>query len=57
MVNKIRMEAKSIILYNPNKMNINLTKNKKSQHYIKYINIQYYYIQELINKKDFTIIK
>lgn len=44
-----------IILHNNNKMNIALTKNIKSQHCTKYINIQYYYICKFISKKKHTI--
>lgn len=34
----------NLTLYENNKMSINLTKNAESQHCIKHINIQHYYI-------------
>lgn len=40
-----------IKLFRNNKISIILTKNVKSQHQIKYINVKYYYIKELINEK------
>lgn len=40
-----------LILYGDNMMSIDLTKNAKSQHYIKYIDIQHHYIKKPINKK------
>lgn len=39
-----------IKFFGNNEMSITLTKNTKSQHQIKYIDIQYDYIRELINK-------
>lgn len=36
-------------------MSIALTKNAESQYQIKYIDIQPYYIRELVNKKEFII--
>lgn len=36
-------------------MRIILIKNAKSQHYTKYINIQYHYIKKLVNKRKLTI--
>lgn len=44
-----------VILYGNNKMSIALIKNVESQHRIKQINVQYYYIRELINKREFII--
>lgn len=46
---------KIFILYSNIEISFALTKNMKSQYYIKYINIQYYYIKKLINKKEFII--
>lgn len=42
-------------LYDDNEISIALTKNTKSQHQTKHINIQHYYIRLLINKREFTI--
>lgn len=36
-------------------MSINLIKNTESQYYIKHINVQYHYIQELVNEEELTI--
>ena len=38
-------------------MSITLIKNVKSQHQTKHIDVQYHYIKELINKKEFNIKK
>lgn len=55
-INKIKLETvKSVILYGNNKMSIALTKNAKNQYQIKQINVQYYYIRELVNKKELII--
>lgn len=43
------------MLHGNNKIIIAPTKHMKSQHYTKYINIQYYYIRELVNKRKLTI--
>lgn len=45
----------SIVLRGNNEMCITLTWNVKSQHWIKYINIQYQYVWELVNKEELTI--
>lgn len=44
-----------LMLCRNNKMRIALIKNVKSQYQTKYINVQYYYIRELVNKKELTI--
>lgn len=46
---------KSFTLHSNNKMSIILTKNAKTQHQIKQINIQYHYVKKLVNKRKFTI--
>lgn len=43
------------ILKSNNKASINLTKNSKSQHRTMYIDVQYRYVQELINNKKLEI--
>lgn len=43
------------MLYSNNKINIVPIKNIENQHYTKYINIQYYYIKELVNKKEIIV--
>lgn len=47
--------VEDLTLYRDNKMSIALTKNAKSQHQIKYIDIEHYYIRELVNMKKLTI--
>lgn len=55
-INKINLEiVKELTLYGDNKMSIALTKNVESQYQTKYINVQHYYIRELVNKKKLTI--
>lgn len=52
----MKLEAiKDLMLYGDNKVNIALIKNVESQHQTKYINVQYYYIKKLVNKKELTI--
>lgn len=43
------------MLFGNNEMSIVLTKNAKSQYGTKHINIQYYYIRELVYKEELTI--
>lgn len=51
-INKLKPDIiLEIKLFRDNKMNITLTKNAESQHQIKHINVQHYYIRELINEK------
>lgn len=47
--------VKNITLYNDNKISITLTKNAKSQYCTKHINMQYHYIEKLVNKREFVI--
>lgn len=47
--------VESITLHSNNKISIALTKNAESQHQTKHINIQYYYIRELVSEGEFTI--
>lgn len=55
-INKMKFEAvKNVTLYGNNKMSIALTKNVKSQHWTKQIDIQHYYIKELVSKRILTI--
>lgn len=49
--------VKGITVHNNNKMSIILTKNMESQYQIQQINIQYHYIQKLVNKKEININK
>lgn len=52
-INKMSLEiAPKIIIHEDNKMSIALTKNAKSQHYTKHIDVQHYYIRELIEEKN-----
>lgn len=44
-----------IILYDNNNMSITLTKNVESERYVKYIDMQHYYIYKLINEEKLTI--
>lgn len=56
-MNEIRLKAiVDLILYGDNKISIALTQNIESQYYTKYINVQYHYIRELVNKRELTII-
>jgi len=43
----------SITLLKNNKLNIKLMHNTKQHSCIKYINVQHYYIQNIINNKEF----
>lgn len=45
----------NLILHGNNKMNINFIKNAESQHCIKYIDVQHYYIWELVNKRKLMV--
>lgn len=45
----------SLTLYVNNKMSIALTRNEESQQCTKHIDVQHYYIQELMNKREFII--
>ena len=55
-INKMKIEVvEDLTLFGDNKISITLTKNAKSQHQIKHIDIQHYYIRELVNKREFTI--
>lgn len=36
-------------------MNITLIKNVENQHHTKHINVQYYYIRELVNERELTV--
>lgn len=57
-VNELKLETiLDIKLFKNNKMSITLIKNVKSQHQTKHIDVQYHYIKELINKKEFNIKK
>lgn len=47
--------VEKITLYKDNDINITLRKNTESQKYTKQINIQYYYIWELIDQGEFMI--
>lgn len=47
--------VEEITLYKNNDITIALRKNTESQKYTKQINIQYYYIQELIDQEKFMI--
>lgn len=47
--------VKNITLYNDNKISITLTKNAKSQYCTKHNNMQYHYIEKLVNKREFVI--
>lgn len=45
----------NLTLFNNNKISINLTKNIKNQYCIKSIDVQYYYIRQLINENELTV--
>lgn len=45
----------AITLNGNNEMSITLTKNAESQHQTKHIDVQHYYIRELINEKELTV--
>lgn len=45
----------SFTLFGNNKMSIVFTKNVESQHHTKYIDVQHYYVQELVNERELTI--
>ena len=44
-----------VLIQDNNKSSIKLVKNTKFYTYIKYINIQYYYIRKLVSEKEFII--
>ncbi len=44
-----------LTLNGDNKMSIALTKNAESQHRTKHIDVQHYYIRELVNEREFTV--
>lgn len=55
-MNKLKLNLVSKIeFFRNNKINITLTKNAKCQHEMKYIDMQYHYIKELIIKKKLSI--
>lgn len=55
-INKMGLEmVESLTLHGDNKMSISLTKNAKSQHRTKHIDVQHHYIQELVNKGELTV--
>lgn len=43
------------MLFQNNEIGIILTQNTKSQYCTKHINVQYHYIQKLVNKKELII--
>lgn len=54
-INKMELKiVKDITLYINNKISIALIKNAESQHCIKFINIQYNYIYELVHEEELT---
>lgn len=56
LINKIELDImESIIMHGDNKMSIILTKNMESQYQIKYIDVQYHYICEFVNKEEIII--
>ena len=55
-INRIKIEVvEDLTLFGDNEMSITLTKNIESQHQTKYINIQYHYIRELVNKGELAV--
>ena len=44
-----------LTLYGDNEISTALTKNAKSQHQTKHIDVQHHYIWELVNKRELTI--
>ncbi len=56
-INKMQLEKaiKNLMLHGDNKMNIALTKNMESQHYIRHIGVQHHYIRELVNEGELTV--
>ena len=55
-INKISLEISCLILNGNNKASINPNKNFNSLNNIKHINMQYHYIQKLVNHTKFTMI-
>ncbi len=47
--------TEGLMLYGDNEISMVLTKNAESQYYTKHIDVQHYYIRELVNKKEITI--
>ena len=47
--------VKNVILYGDNEISITLTKNAKSQYSTKHIDVQYHYIQKLIEEGELKI--
>lgn len=54
-VNELDMENTEITLYGDNEISITLTKNVESQRRTKHIDLQHYYIRELIKEGELTI--
>lgn len=51
----VTQPVESVTLYGDNKTSITLTKNDESQHRTKHINVQYYYIRELIKERELEV--
>lgn len=56
-INEMKLEKaiESLTLHGDNEMSIALNKNAESQHCTKYINVQHYYIRELISEGELTV--
>lgn len=55
-IKKMKLDViEDLILHDNNKMIIELRRNVKSKYCVKYINIQYYYIQKMLNKRKLII--
>lgn len=48
--------VEDLTLFEVNKMSITLIKNVESQYQIKHIDVQYYYIRELVNEKELIVV-
>lgn len=55
-INEMKLEVvEDLMLYGNNKISIILTKNVKSQYKRKHIDVQHYYIREIVNEGKLTI--
>lgn len=54
-INELMLEITRLSLKGNNKVSFNLTKNPKSKHQTKHIDVQHHYICELVNNKELEI--
>ena len=54
-INEMALQTTGLIPNGDNEASISLTKNPESQNRTKHIDVQHYYIRELVNDKELTI--